>query len=73
MITKNTTLAEILKIEGAEKVLAKYNLPCLSCPMASQEMAHLKIGDVCKMYKINPASLLKELNNISLKHARKTH
>lgn len=26
-ITKDTTLAEILKLLGAEKILAKYNLP----------------------------------------------
>jgi len=62
-ITENTTLAEILKNPGAEKILAKYNLPCLSCPMAKFEMENLKIGEMCKMYEINLAELLKELNN----------
>ncbi len=61
-ITKETILADILKHPKAEKILAKYNLPCLHCPMAAQEMEKLKIGEVCKMYNINLESLLKELN-----------
>jgi len=61
-ISKNSTLAEILEYPKAEKILAKYNLPCLGCPMAAQEMEKLKIGEVCKMYDINLESLLKELN-----------
>jgi hybrid cluster-associated redox disulfide protein len=61
-ITGDTTLAEILKHPEAEKVLAKYNLPCLGCPFAKFEMENLKIGEVCKMYGINFKSLLKELN-----------
>ena len=60
-ITENTTLAEILKLPGAEKILAKYNLPCLSCPMAKFEMEKLKIGQVCQMYGIETKKLLKEL------------
>lgn len=61
-ITKDTTLAEILKKPGAEEILAKYNLPCLSCPMAKFEIANLKLGDACKTYGIDLESLLKELN-----------
>ena len=61
-ITKDTTLAEILDLPGAEKILAKYNLPCLSCPFAKMEMENLKIGDACKMYGINLKDLLEELN-----------
>lgn len=61
-ITKGTTLAEILKKPGAEESLLKYNLPCLSCPMAKFEIANLKIGDVCKMYGVDLENLLKELN-----------
>lgn len=60
-ITKDTTLAEI-SLSGAEKILAKYNLPCLSCPFAKMEMENLKIGEVCKIYGIDLESLLKELN-----------
>lgn len=61
-ITKETILAEILKHSGAEKILAKYNLPCLSCPFAKMEMENLKIGEVCKMYGIETEKLLRELN-----------
>ena len=60
-ITKDTFLADILKYPEAEKVLAKYNLPCLSCPFAQYEVKNLKIGDVCKMYNIDIKKLLKEL------------
>jgi hypothetical protein len=64
-ITKNTTLEEILKIKGAEDVLAKFNLPCLSCPMASFEMGRLKIGEVAKVYSLDLKNLLKELNKLT--------
>lgn len=63
-ITKDTTLSEILENPKAIKILVKYNLPCLSCPMAQFEIQNLKIGDVCKMYKINLKALLGELNNV---------
>ncbi|MBZ9569771.1 DUF1858 domain-containing protein [Patescibacteria group bacterium] len=61
-ITKNTTLAEIFKFPEAKEILAKYNLPCLGCPLAKFEMENLKIGDICKMYSIDLENLLKELN-----------
>lgn len=64
-ITKDTTLADILKKPGAEKILTKYNLPCLWCPMASYEIEKLEIGQVCQMYGIDLQKLLKELNAIS--------
>lgn len=63
-VSEYTSLAEILKIPQADKILAKYNLPCLTCPFAKLEMEKLKIGDICKMYKINLKNLLKELNKI---------
>ncbi len=61
-ITKDTTLAEILEISGAEEVLAKYNVPCLTCPMAKFEIEKLTIGEVCKMYGIDANKLLADLN-----------
>ena len=61
-VTKETTLAEILKLQNAEKVLAKYDVPCLSCAFAQMEMESLKIGQICKNYNIDINSLLKELN-----------
>jgi len=62
MFNKDTALAEILKKPENKKILAKYNLPCLTCPFASLEMEDLKIGKVCEMYKIDIDSLLKDLN-----------
>ena len=63
-IKADTTLAEILKFPQAEKILAKYNLPCLWCPFAKLEMENLKIGEICKMYGIDIEKLLKELNGV---------
>ena len=60
--TEDSNLKEILEKEGTEKILAKYNLPCLTCPMAKFEIENLKIGQVCKMYGIDVEKLLKELN-----------
>jgi len=59
-ITKDTTLAEVLKYPQAEKILAKYNLPCLGCPMAKFEIENLTLCQVCKMYRIDLENLLKE-------------
>jgi len=61
-ITKETTLAEILEIKGAEDVLIKHGVPCVSCPYAKTEMDKLKIGEVCKMYGVDLVGLLKDLN-----------
>lgn len=61
-ITKNSTLAEILSIKEADRILAKHNLPCVSCPFAKDEMEKLEIGKVCEMYEINLENLLKDLN-----------
>jgi len=63
-ITKNATLAELLENPEAQKILAKYNLPCLGCPFAKMEMENLKIGDICQMYNIDAEKLLKELNTV---------
>ena len=62
--TKDTALVKILELPEAEKILAKYNLPCLSCPFAKSEMENLKIGDVCKIYDIDVEKLLKELKEV---------
>jgi len=64
-ISIKTTLAKILKTKGADEVLAKNGVPCLSCPMASMEMDELEIGKVCKMYGLNLAKILKQLNSPS--------
>ena len=61
-VTEETVLAEILQKAGAEEILAKYELPCLSCPFAKMEMEQLKMGDLCRQYGIDCKNLLKDLN-----------
>jgi hypothetical protein len=61
-ITKETTLKEVLKKPGAEKILGKYNFPCLGCFFAQYEADSLKLGQVCKMYDIDAEKLIKDLN-----------
>lgn len=63
-ITRETTLSEIFKNPERKKILAKYNLPCLSCPYAKSEMETLKIGEICRMYSVKTQNLLKELNQL---------
>jgi len=62
MITKDTTLKEVLEIPGAEKVLSEYKFPCLHCPMAKFEAGMLKLGQVCKIYNIDFDKLVNDLN-----------
>ena len=61
-VTKNTTVADILETPKRKKILEKYNLPCLHCPLAQFEIETLKLGDVCQIYNIDIEKLLKELN-----------
>jgi len=61
-ITAKSTLAEILKVKNGEKILHKFGVPCMSCPMAKFEIDKLKIGEVCKMYGLNLFKILEELN-----------
>jgi len=63
-ITKDTTLAKVLEIKGAEKTLSKFQMPCLGCAMAQMEMDSLKLGDICNVYGLDLDKLLKELNKI---------
>jgi hypothetical protein len=60
--TKNTTLGKILEKPGAEQILLKYRVPCLSCPMSKFEIEDLEIGKVAELYGLDLDSLLKELN-----------
>jgi hypothetical protein len=61
-ITEETLLGDILKRPYGAKILSKFKLPCLHCPMAALEMGVLKIGDVSHMYGVDLENLLKELN-----------
>ena len=66
-ITAKTVLAEVLEIQDAEKVLAKYNVPCLFCPMAAMEASSLSISEIAAMYGLDLENLLKELNSLGEK------
>lgn len=63
-VSASTVLEKIMQIKGAEKILAKNKVPCLSCPMVSFEVDKLKIGEICKSYGLNLPKILKELNSI---------
>jgi cytochrome c551/c552 len=60
--TEKTTLKEVLEFSGGEEVLSKYNVPCLSCPMAQMEMSGLTLKDICAAYRIDLKNLLIDLN-----------
>ncbi len=61
MFNEKTTLAEILKTEHGQKVLAENGVPCISCAMASQEINFLKIGEVADMYGLDKKKIIEEL------------
>jgi len=60
--TAKSTLAEIMRAKKGEKILHKFRVPCMSCPMASFEINDLKIGEVCKIYGLDLKGILGELN-----------
>jgi len=62
MITKKSKYGEVLKISGSEKVLSKYNVPCVTCPMAKMEMDTLTLEQIGGWYGIDVDSIIKELN-----------
>ncbi len=69
-ITKDNTLKEILGNPGAEEILKKNSVPCMSCPMAQFELNSLKIGQVAKMYHLDLNKIIKDLNSLN-NHERK--
>ncbi len=64
MITKETKLEEIVKIKGANEVLARLGVPCVSCPMAKMEMDILEIGKIAEIYNLDLEKILAELNKL---------
>jgi hypothetical protein len=71
MVTKDTTLAQALKIPGAGKVLTGFQMPCMGCPMAAMEMERLKLGDICSMYGLDLKGILTKLNGLDKKPKEK--
>ncbi len=62
-IDKNSTIKEILDHEKGEEVMAKYRVPCLSCPMAAMEIGELKIKEVAEKYGLDLEGLISDLNS----------
>ncbi|MCU0653610.1 MAG: hypothetical protein MUD10_05125 [Candidatus Pacebacteria bacterium] len=60
--TDKSTLAEVLEFSESEEILAKFDVPCLGCPMAKMEMQDLTLGRICAMYGIDQEKLLADLN-----------
>jgi len=60
--TESSVLSEIINDPKGRKVLEDYNIPCLSCPFASLEIDKLRLGDICKAYKLDLNGILKKLN-----------
>jgi len=63
-VTNKTTLKKIIEKKGGAEILMKNGVPCLSCPMSQFEIDKLKIGDVCKIYKLPIKKILKQLNEL---------
>jgi len=63
-VDKHTKLGKIMKMKGMEKILTKYNVPCVSCPMAKMEIDSLEIGYVCKLYGLPEKEIILEINKI---------
>ena len=62
--TKNSTLAEVLEDPKNQKILKKFNVPCLACPFAQLEMKTLTLEQITKLYQIDLEKLLEELNKV---------
>ena len=61
-INQDTLLKEVFSDPKKVKVLAKYHLPCLNCPLAFFEIENLTLKEVSQRYDIDLEKLLKELN-----------
>lgn len=60
--TEDSTLENILDLEKGNEILQKHGVPCMSCPMAAQELSSLTIGEVCHIYKLGLNQILNDLN-----------
>ncbi len=64
IFNEKTTVEEVLKREGAAKILEKHHFPCLHCPMARYEISNLQLGEVAKTYELDLKKILEELNKL---------
>ncbi len=62
MFDENTTIGEVLKTEKGEEVLSDNGVPCVHCPMLSQEMDFLTISEVADRYDLKKQKIIDDLN-----------
>ncbi|MCL5094340.1 MAG: hypothetical protein M1355_04380 [Patescibacteria group bacterium] len=62
-ITEESTLTEVIKL-GGENVLRVNGVPCVTCPLAAQEINSLTIGQVARIYKLDGDKIKRELNKL---------
>lgn len=67
MFTEKTKLGEVYDIKRGQEILAKFAVPCVTCPMARMELDLLNLGQIAEMYDIDLVGLLKELNELKKK------
>lgn len=70
-INSKTTLGEIINIEGVNKILEDFHVPCVSCPFAQFELNSLSLGDVCRLYGINEKKLIEAINDLIKKRSER--
>ena len=61
-ITKESTLEEVLNHPKGQEVMAKYQVPCLGCPMAAMEMKELTMEQIAQNYDLDLEAILQDLN-----------
>jgi len=69
--TNKSTLQDVLESENGADLLVKYQVPCLGCHFASQELDQLTLQDIADAYKIDLKDLLKDLNSLHTKRESK--
>lgn len=67
MFTEKTKLGDVYDIKRGQEILAKFAVPCVTCPMARMELDLLNLGQIAEMYDIDLVGLLKELNELKKK------
>ena len=60
MITKDTTIADIIKIRpDAAEILMSYGMGCIGCPSAQME----RLEQACEIHGLDLEEVLNKLNN----------
>ena len=63
-INAETNLGELMAQPRAVEVLARYQLPCLGCPMAAHEIGQLTLGQVAERYGLPLEKIIEDLQGL---------